>query len=648
VDFQIEKNPLAARDDFAHDRRAEGREGLQADLENAGGIVELIDEPEHVVARRNIEGDCETVTWLHDKFGAQRAAGRGQEIDEWRPARRSLPAARLLMDKFTVARALDEIARYIELSDPKPFRARAFENAARAVERLEEDLDELVASGKIYDVSGIGKGTGQAVEELVKTGSSKTLEELRAQYPPGIFDLLRVPKLGLKKIGQVYSELGIASLDELEEAAKNGSLAKLKGFGSKTADSVLKGIEFARLRQSNFLLPVGIEVGETLRETLAGIDEIEDAEISGSVRRRLETIRNVNIVIATKKPKVVVQKLGSVVADLEPIDDKTFKGVARSEVDVFFHLASPAEFGSELLRTTGSQEFVDAFGEIPKAAKEKDAFKAAKKPYVEPERRENADDLKAKKRPKLLELDDIRGTFHVHTTYSDGRNSMGEMLHAAKGRGWEYLGISDHSQAAYYAGGLNDLRLKQQHAEIASLEDEVAPMRVFRGTEADILNDGTMDYGAKILSRFDFVIASVHSNFNMSKDEMTERMLKALDDPHVTFIGHLTGRKLLKRDGYTVEYDRIFEKAGERGVMIEINGNPNRLDVDWRYVKRALDRGVVLSIHPDAHSVGEYNAMITGTWVARKAGLSKNEIFNARPVEEVAEFLASRKARRNA
>ena len=364
------------------------------------------------------------------------------------------------------------------------------------------------------------------------------------------------------------------------------------------------------------------------------------------MRRRLETIRNVNILIATKKPKAVAQKLAGIVADLESLDDKTFKGVARSEVDVLFHLASPAEFGSELLRTTGSREFVEAFGEIPKAAKEKDAFRAAKKPYVEPERRESADDLKAKKRPKLLELDDIRGTFHVHTTYSDGRNSMSEMLHAARERGWEYVGISDHSQAAYYAGGLNDVRLKQQHAEIASLEDEVAPMRVFRGTEADILNDGTMDYGAKILSRFDFVIASVHSNFKMSKEEMTERMLKALDDPHVTFIGHLTGRKLLAREGYSVDYDRIFEKAGERGVMIEINGNPNRLDVDWRHVKRALDRGVVLSIHPDAHSVGEYNAMITGSWVARKAGLSKNEIFNARPLEEVAEWLASRKARR--
>jgi len=547
------------------------------------------------------------------------------------------------MDKFTVARALDEIARYIELSDPKPFRARAFEKAARAVELVEDDIETLVASGAVYDVSGIGKGTGQIIEELVRTGTSSYLEELRAQYPPGIFDLLRVPHLGLKKIGILFSELGIASLDELEAAARDGRLSALKGFGPKTAEQALKGIEFARMRESQFLLPVGIEAGETLRERLAEIDEIEDAEITGSVRRRLEVIRNVNLLIATKKPEVVARKLAGIVSDFSEIDDSTYKGIVRSEIDVYFHLAPPAAFGSEMLRTTGSREFVDAFGPIPNARTEKDAFQKAKQPFVEPERRETADDLKTKKRTKLVEITDLRGTFHVHTTYSDGRNSVIDMLSAARGRGWEYVGISDHSQAAYYAGGLNEIRLRQQQAEIAREEPGVAPMRVFRGTEADILNDGRMDYGDEILSKFDFVIASVHSNFKMPKDEMTERMLRALDDPYVTFIGHLTGRKLLTRDGYSIEYDRIFEKAGERGIMIEINGNPNRLDIDWRHVRRALDRGVVFSINPDAHSVSEYNAVITGTWVARKAGLSPKYIFNTRSVEEVEEFLEGRR-----
>ncbi|HEX7154723.1 MAG TPA: DNA polymerase/3'-5' exonuclease PolX [Thermoanaerobaculia bacterium] len=552
------------------------------------------------------------------------------------------------MDKWTVARTLDEISRYIELSDPNKFKARAFERAARAVEGLvDDDMNRVVDSGRLTGVSGIGKATSEVIVELVRTGTSRYLEELRAQYPPGIFELLRVPGLGIKKIALLHETMGIGSLDELEAAGREGKLAKLKGFGKKTEEKILEGIAFARKRESQHLLPVGIEVGELVRERLADLDAVVDAEVSGSVRRRLEVIRNVNIVIATKQREDVLRALPSLAANLEMLDDDTAKGLVRNEVEVLFHLTEPASFGTTLLRTTGSKEFVEALEtkaeKLPKARTEADVFEKVDIPWLEPERRETADDLKRKKRTKLVHVDDLRGTFHVHTTFSDGRNTVQEMLSAARDRGMQYVGLSDHSKAAYYAGGLTEAQLEEQHAEIARQEPAVAPMRVFRGTEADILPNGTMDYGKKTLAKFDFVIASIHSSFQMPKDEMTARILSALDDPHVTILGHLTGRRLLSREGYGVDFDAIFERAAERGVMIEINGNPQRLDVDWRWLPRAVDRGVMLCINPDAHSIGEYNALITGTWVARKAGLSPKHIFNTRGVEEVEEWFAKRK-----
>jgi len=563
-------------------------------------------------------------------------------------------------DKWTVARVLDEIAQYVALSDPNRFKSRAFERAARAVESLEEDLAALVANGALLSTPGIGKAVGAIIKELVETGRSRYLDELRKQYPPGIFDLLRVPGFGLTKIGLVHEKLGIGSLDELEAAAREGRLAKLRGFGPKTQTKIIEGIEKARRRESQFLLPIGLEAGERMRERLAKIKTVEDAEITGSVRRRLEVIRNVNIAISTRNPEKVVEQLQRIVDRFEEIDERTFKGVLRGEMAVMFHLCAPDQFGTTIVETTGSREFVEALKQAsdpptseargprpeawPEARTEEEFFKNIGVPFVEPERRESADDLARKKRVKLVQPSDLRGTFHVHTTFSDGRNTVLEMLTAARDRGFDYVGLSDHSPAAFYAGGLTVERLRQQHAEIDEHEREVAPMRVFRGTEADILPDGSIDYGDEVLSTLDFVVASVHSRFNMPKDEMTDRILKALDDPYVTFLGHLTGRKLLSRDGYSVDFDRIFERAGERGVCIEINGNPNRLDLDWRHIGRALERGVTFVITPDAHSISEMSHVISGTWVARKAGLTAKQIFNTKSVEEVEEWLERRVA----
>jgi DNA polymerase (family 10) len=551
------------------------------------------------------------------------------------------------MDKWTVARTLDEIAKYIELSDPNPFRVRAFEKAARKIETLDADVGELVRRGELASVPGIGKGIGPIVTEIVTTGGSRYLEELRAQYPAGIFDLLSVPALGLKKIGILYSQLGISDLEGLRKAATEGRIAKLKGFGSKTQQNILAGIDTAQSRTSQHLLPIGLAIGELLREQLAAIDAIEDAEVTGSVRRRLEVIRNVNVAIAAKDPAKAIAAIRKrkIIDQIEEVDENTLRGVARDDVEVLLHIVKPAHFGACVFATTGSKEFVAAFSEIAKARTEHEVFERAIIPFIDPELRENADALKRKKRVTLIQPTDLRGTFHIHTTYSDGRHSVLQMLEAAKEHGFEYAGISDHSPAAFYANGVKPEELKRQHADIDEARAAVAPLRVFRGTEADILNDGAIDYDAKILAKFDFVIASIHSRFAMDKDAMTERILRALDDPFVTFLGHATGRKLLERNGYTFDFDKVFDRAAERGVMIEINGNPHRLDLDWRHIGRAIDRGVVFSIHPDAHSTRELSAVISGTWVARKAGLSAKQLFNARPTDEVADYLAARRKR---
>jgi DNA polymerase (family X) len=568
------------------------------------------------------------------------------------------------MDKWTVARSLDEIAKYIELSEPNPFKARAFEKAARRIESQDRDIDDLVASGDLYSTPGIGKGIGPIIADLVTKGRSRYLDDLRSQFPSGIFELLRVPGLGLKKIGLLYSALGIGNLDELEAAASSGGVAKLPGFGAKTQKQILDGIEAARRRSSQFLLPLGLEVGQSILGNLAQIGIIEDAEVSGSVRRRLEILVTVDVVVVTndRARAIAAMKKRALLDRLEEVDETTLCGFGRDEVPVSIHMTSRADSGAAMLVATGSRDFVQSFaskiakngyelrnrrlfhdGRHLRSETERALFERVGIPFVDPELRESGDVLGRKKRVQLLEPGDLRGTFHVHTTFSDGRNTVAEMLSAARDRGFEYVGISDHSPNAFYANGLTVDDLTRQHAEIDVHRDAAAPMRVFRGTEADILNDGAIDYGHATLPRFDFVIASIHSRFGMERAEMTARMLRALDDPFVTILGHLTGRLLLGRQGYSIDFDRVFDRAAERGVLIEINGNPHRLELDWRQIGRAVDRGVLLCINPDAHSIAELSHVISGAWVARKAGLSAKQIFNTRPVEEVAEHLGRRK-----
>lgn len=575
-----------------------------------------------------------------------------------------------MFNKRFVARSLEEIARYLEISEKNRFKSLAFLKAARKIEDLSSDVVTFVESGEIERTPGIGKAIGPIIVELVTTGQSRYLEDLRKQYPAGIFDLMQVEGLGLRKIGMLYESLFIGTLEALESAARTGRLASLPGFGKKTEEKILRSIESLRTMETRYLLPTALEIAESLVPRLRAMEGVEAVEISGSLRRRLEIASEIEIVLSAKDSSSIFETLlkTEFLDGGEIIDPLTMRGRVRNDVPVILHRCRPNEFGSALLFSTGSSEFVaelvrrgterglqvTARG-IKKGSRtlgikdESEIFKALGLPLLEPELRETTEWLdRHEGLDRLVHVDALRGTFHAHTTYSDGRSTLHEMLDAARDRGFDYIGISDHSKTASYARGLTEDRVDEQQSEIEKLRPSFPELTIFKGTEADILQNGEMDYGPDTMRKFDFVIASVHSRFKTPIDEMTSRIIRALENPFVTFLGHLTGRLLLSRPGYEIHYDQVFEAAAQNGVIIEINGNPHRLELDWRLMQRALNAGVIFSINPDAHSVESLGNILSGSWAARKGGVRAEQIFNTLPAAEVAAYFARRKSRAEA
>lgn len=567
------------------------------------------------------------------------------------------------VDKHGVARALNELAKFLEISDSNKFKTLAYRKAARAVEGLRDPIEELVASGRIMETPGIGKGLRPVIAELVETGKSSYLEDFRRQYPPGIFQLYRVPGLGLKKIGVLYDKLGIGTLEELEAACRSGEIGKVAGFGPKTAEKILEGIEFVRSHSDQVLLPIASAASHAAIDQLREIDAVDEVVESGAVRRKLEVVDSIDIVVVTEDADGVaseIERRG--LLEQAQVDESRVAGLLRGELRASIHLVSAASFGAAMVITTGPAGFVVKLKDAAKgdsvelaidglridgrkrASKTEEAvFEALGVKYVEPELRDRDDILESRKRPRLIEREDLRGAFHVHTTYSDGRNTLIEMLEAASELGLEYVGISDHSEVASYAGGLTDAKLAAQYEELVEYRKRFKELRIFRGSEVDILENGELDYGRKRLGQFEFTVASIHSRFKMDRKAMTQRMLRALTDPHVTFLGHLTGRKLLAREGYDLDFDAVYEAAAKNDVIIEINGNPNRLDIDWRRMQRAASFGCIFSIHPDAHSIDEYRHLVTGVWHARKGGIEPEQVFNTWPLEKVEKHFERRR-----
>lgn len=565
------------------------------------------------------------------------------------------------MTKTEVAEALAELSKYLEMKGENRFKVGAYARAAEAISATSEDLDQLVETSSLTEIDGIGKGTAAVITELVTTGESSYLEELRNEFPPTLLEMAQLPGVGPKKAMRIHAELGVDSVEELTAAIEDGSLATVSGFGAKTVERVRSGIATWKRSQSKVLLPMALEVASALAEQVRDLDCVDRVEIAGQVRRRAEVVGRIDLVVSSRSPEKAMAEIAKTLpGQLVEGEDLVLTGTVKPSLETRICVTEPDLFVSRLFLETGSEAFLEALresvarveidrrgvrseGRVRKPKSERALLSLFGAPQIEPELRETAAVLARGIDPLgIVSRDDLRGTFHAHSTWSDGKASLEEMIRGAEALGLDYVGMSDHSKSAAYAGGLTEERIRMQHAELRRLEKSVT-ITVFRGTECDILADGSMDYDDATLASFDFVIASIHSRFSMDPDEMSDRIIRAISNPWVTFLGHLTGRKLLIRDGYSVEYDRIFDAAAQHGVVIEINGNPRRQDLDWKQMQNALDRGVTFSINPDAHSVAALGHVTTGVWNARRGLVPREAVLNTKSVEEIREFLEKRK-----
>lgn len=572
------------------------------------------------------------------------------------------------VDRTAAAGVLEQIASCLELKGENPFRVRAFRTAAKAVRGLGVDPAQALADGSLAATKGVGPATFGIVKELVTVGRCELLEQLREDIPPGVVEMLRISGLGVLRIRTIHEQLEIETLAELEDAARDGRLAALPGFGSKTAATVLKGIAFLRRVQVFRLSHHAAEEAGLLHAALERLPGVSRAIVAGEVRRRSEVVRDLVMVLVAEVPADEVFRALGQVPGLEEIAGEDERRVTlRTPGGMTARIVvTPAiNVGAVLVQATGSEGHLErlaahaaslgfglnaaalwkgsAFVPTPHEAALYGALGLAEIP---PELREGGDEIERSRSgplPRLLEDSDLAGLLHCHTEYSDGNLTVEQLATACREAGYSYVGLTDHSKAAAYAGGLSVDDLYRQWAEIDALNASGIGIRVFKGIESDILADGQLDYDEATLAGFDFVIGSIHSRFAMVEAEMTSRVLRAMDSPYLTILGHPTGRLLLSRDAYPMDMEQVFRKAAANGIAIEINADPHRLDLDWRLVRRARELGVMISIGSDAHSRAGLGNVRYGVGIARKGWLTRADMLNARSADE---FLAFARARR--
>lgn len=566
-----------------------------------------------------------------------------------------------ILDHKTILKKLKLSIQLMELHEENPFKIRGYQGALNSFDRGDQDLMSI-SDEDLGKIPGVGKSVLEAIQELKSSDSFPLLDQLIEKTPAGILEILQIKGLGPKKVKTLWEELGITSTHELMEACQSGKVAKIKGFGEKTQDTIIQNLEFKASNTGKWLYADIEEVIENLTEELKAISPESEISIVGDFARKMEIISEAEWLIGLASlfgGKEKLKTWSRIEWDLAQSGPFSWRGkVKELDLHVQIHFCAKPDFIQNKLALTASKAhlalLVDEKESIAEKLKKKD-YKTEEEffaknglQFIPVEMREGFDEValaKENKIPVLLEEKDLRGILHNHSTYSDGKHTLRQMAEYCKELGYDYLGISDHSRTAFYAGGLEIERIEKQQKEIDQLNKELAPFRIFKGIESDILSDGSLDYPENVLASFDFIVASVHSILNMDIKRATERLLRAIENPFTTILGHPTGRLLLRREGYPIDHKTIIDACAKNNVVIEINANPWRLDLDWRWVRYAMEQGVMLSINPDAHEMDGYADMKYGVLVGRKGGLTKKMTLNSLSGKEIAAYFAERKAK---
>jgi DNA polymerase (family 10) len=567
------------------------------------------------------------------------------------------------MTSRNVAKILYELETLLELNSENDFKSKAYGRAARALENTMVDIEAAVRSGAPIKVSGIGPALASEVVEIVETGTSRQLEDLRETTPGGLLDMLKIRGLGAKKVRAIHLALGIASLEELEKAARENLIAPLAGFGAKSQEKILAGVVELFKNQEKLRIREAVEIGERLLAMLEGLTAVKRASMAGRLRRGAEEFDSLSFVVEPTSVEALVGDLGEA-AVLEEIERDGDRVTARTAdgIRVLIDAAAPGHYHTLLHNRTGPSDYrfmvsipladrgfelrADGLyrdGEPVAIESEEELFAHGGMQFIEPEIREGVDEVRRALDgtiPELVRREHLRGMLHVHSTWSDGRSPIADIAEHVRGLGYAYLLMTDHSKSAFYANGLDERRLEAQGREIDEINQRYDPaeFRVLRGTECDILADGSLDFSDDVLASLDAVVASVHSQFNLPMEAQTERVCRALENPYVTILGHSTGRLILKRKGYDIDLKQVIETAAGHGKSIELNCNPMRLDLNWRMVRHARRKGVPIAINPDAHQIADFANMRHGITMARKGWLTPDGTLNALTADELISF----------